>query len=221
MNQFLSIILPVYNRQTRLDRQVRELLEILPDLTPEFEVLIVDDASTDSTEEVALELCREYPQVSLTRHMERRGFEACVHSGVVLAGGQVLFVHDSPLGPSIGQLTRLWQLRHRQQGVATTAPAPEANEQRDWLGRLLQWGRHLREHHVEVAAPAGLRMLSGPVIDGIRKQQIRLADLPMQSVHQATAAADDATAAPLPSHAQATGRGPNFLSRVKDFAVGE
>ena len=54
MSESLSVIVPVHNAQNDLAGQVADLLEVLPELTCDFEVLIVDDHSTDSTEEVLI-----------------------------------------------------------------------------------------------------------------------------------------------------------------------
>ena len=52
----LSLILPVYNAEGRLRLWINQWLEILAELTPSFEVFIVDDGSIDDTLSVAREL---------------------------------------------------------------------------------------------------------------------------------------------------------------------
>ena len=56
LNKSLTIVLPVHNAESRLRKNVSELLELASELTAKFGVLIIDDGSTDATFEVAEEL---------------------------------------------------------------------------------------------------------------------------------------------------------------------
>ena len=67
MNPSLSVILPLYNAEATLARQVGQLLDVLPDLATRFEILVVDDGSTDHTDEIAHDLRQQYPQLKIAR----------------------------------------------------------------------------------------------------------------------------------------------------------
>ena len=69
--QTLSVVLTVHNAEKTLADQVSKTLDILTDLSARFELLIVDDGSTDQTEEVAHELARHFPQLRVARHARR------------------------------------------------------------------------------------------------------------------------------------------------------
>ena len=73
MSQSLSVILPVRNAEQKLADKVDDLLEVVADLSSELELIVVDDGSTDNTEEVAMELCRRFPQVEFLRRAEQSG----------------------------------------------------------------------------------------------------------------------------------------------------
>ena len=49
MERSLSVLLPVRNVQSTLIDSVLELLEVLPELTSRFELIIIDDGSTDGS----------------------------------------------------------------------------------------------------------------------------------------------------------------------------
>jgi glycosyltransferase involved in cell wall biosynthesis len=92
----LSIVVPVRNAEAALTGQVERLLEVLPELTPRFEILVIDDGSTDHTADVARELACRYPQLRLVRHTQPRGAAATIHTGLCWAKGQTVFVQDDP-----------------------------------------------------------------------------------------------------------------------------
>ena len=130
MSQSLSIILPVYNAEEKLANHVVELLEITAELTQDVELLIVDDGSTDNTEEVAMELCRAYPQVTVLRWSRRVGVMAAARAGIEKTTGDVVLIHDieSPLsGEAVRQF---WQMRDDHELVFARAelahPGPTA-----------------------------------------------------------------------------------------------
>ena len=124
MDVSLSIVLPVHNAESSLRHDVHLLLELLPDITPQFEILIVDDASVDETEEIAHELARKYPQVHVTRHQHRRGQAAAVQTAVTRTAGEVVFVQDEGTKIRAAEIQRLWEMRHDQQLVTARAEMP-------------------------------------------------------------------------------------------------
>ena len=145
----LSVVLPVRNAESTLQKQLLELLEVLDDLRATFEVLVVDDASSDQTEEVAFELARRYPQVRLLRSSEPQGTAAAIQAGLARATGEVVFVQETPGRISSADLARLWDMRDDEDLVmaraeSTPQETPQSLEPQ-LLGQLMQWGEALQE----------------------------------------------------------------------------
>jgi cellulose synthase/poly-beta-1,6-N-acetylglucosamine synthase-like glycosyltransferase len=101
--------LPVHNVEATLHCTVREILEVLPDLTHRFDVLIVDDGSTDGTREIAHDLARDYPQVRVCCRGIRLGRAAAVHAALEQSQGEVVLLHEENQGTPIDAIHRLWQ----------------------------------------------------------------------------------------------------------------
>ncbi len=111
---------------------VNDVLDVVPDFADEFEILIVDDASTDLTEEIAIELAHRYPQVSVTRNRRTMGCKQSVQTGLERCLGDVIFVKDgaSPLRPS--DLRSMWGMRTDEQLVmAQSAPGEQTTQMQD------------------------------------------------------------------------------------------
>jgi glycosyltransferase involved in cell wall biosynthesis len=77
----LSMIVLAYNDAPSLLVLVPRLRNVLASLTDRFEVLIVDDGSTDTTARVAEHLAGQFPDVRLVRHPANRGVGAAFRSG--------------------------------------------------------------------------------------------------------------------------------------------
>jgi glycosyltransferase involved in cell wall biosynthesis len=109
----LSIILPVHNAQSTLAAQVARVLDTVAEVTPLFEVVIVDDGSTDQTSDIAHELAVEYPQLRVFRHAEKRGGAAAAATGVFQARGEITFVYEGRTPLKASDLPRLWDAKSR------------------------------------------------------------------------------------------------------------
>lgn len=107
MSKPISIVMPVHNAAAELNRRMQRVLEILPDFASQFEVHIVDDASSDATVEVADELAREYPQVQVSRNGRRLGVERTVQRTARRLGRPVLVIDSEHALPSLADFTRL------------------------------------------------------------------------------------------------------------------
>ena len=108
----LSIIIPAYNEQKRLPRtlaRVREYFsesQIAPD---DFEIIIVDDGSTDKTLEIARALMNEIPQLRCISNVDNRGKGYSVKHGMLEARGEVALFTDADLSSPIEECQKLFE----------------------------------------------------------------------------------------------------------------
>jgi glycosyltransferase involved in cell wall biosynthesis len=81
----ISVLLPAYNLQSDLDKVLGEWLAHLESLQRDFEILLVDDGSTDRTAEHAEAIATAQPRVRVLRHPSRRGVGAALRTGLAAA----------------------------------------------------------------------------------------------------------------------------------------
>jgi len=101
-----SVVIPAYNEERRLPGTLREVTEHLGAAGLAYEVIVVDDGSTDGTGRVVKEAARRDPAVRLlaTPH---RGKGYATRSGMLAASGERRAFVDADLPMPVGDLTRL------------------------------------------------------------------------------------------------------------------
>lgn len=90
----LSIIVPVYNVSKYLAKCLDSLL--CQDLQPdEYEVIVVDDGSTDDSGAIAEEYAKVHPTLITVAHQDNQGLSGARNTGIKLAKGQYIQFVDS------------------------------------------------------------------------------------------------------------------------------
>ena len=86
----ISIVVPVFNEAATIGQDLEAIFQAMDKAGCDYEVLVVDDGSTDGTAEV-LAL---YPRVRVIAHAANRGVGAARSAGMLLAQGQVIVTTD-------------------------------------------------------------------------------------------------------------------------------
>jgi glycosyltransferase involved in cell wall biosynthesis len=106
----LSIIIPAYNEENRLGRALERIRDFFAErqtLATHFEILIVDDGSTDGTARIAQDWMREMPSVRLISNDGNRGKGYSVRRGMLEARGRVALFTDADLSSPIEESQKL------------------------------------------------------------------------------------------------------------------
>ena len=187
----VTVILPVCNLQDTLRERVLRILDVLPELTPAFEVMIVDHGSSDETLEVAADLSRSFPQVDF---QDGSGDAECaVEDGIRRTSGEVIFVHDPTMPFSFTSMHQLWEMRSDSELVMARSKAHHV----------------LRGPHTKSKAQAkcALQMIRRRAIDDMRGQ----------SQGYAVPSFERFTRTDLAQHSLDDSVNPNLVARLRRF----
>ncbi len=77
----LSVVVPVHNERDNVEPLIREIVAALTNVVP-FEMVYVDDTSTDDTVQVLQGLQKEFPQLRIIKHITNAGQSTAVRNGV-------------------------------------------------------------------------------------------------------------------------------------------
>jgi len=96
----VSIVAAAHNEQENLSRLLREITETLDATQAAYEVIVVDDGSTDRTDQVLADLADQYPQLRVLRMLNTPpgaglGQSAAFHAGIRAAGGDIIVMLDA------------------------------------------------------------------------------------------------------------------------------
>ncbi|HVZ21438.1 MAG TPA: glycosyltransferase family 2 protein [Vicinamibacterales bacterium] len=106
----LSVFFPAYNDSGTIASMVIRAVAAASALTPDYEVIVVNDGSGDATAEIADELVRTYaPHVRAIHHQKNRGYGGALQTGVRSATKDLIFYTDGDAQYDPAELTLLWQ----------------------------------------------------------------------------------------------------------------
>jgi len=108
----LSVIVPAFNEEESLPELARWIDRVCLANSISYEVIMVDDGSSDSSWKVISELSRTYPNVKGVRFRRNYGKAAALHTGFEIAGGDVVITMDADLQDSPEEIPGLIKMIH-------------------------------------------------------------------------------------------------------------
>ena len=104
----LSVFFPAFNDGGTIGSLVIRAVQVASQLTPDFEVIVVNDGSTDATREIIDELARTYPQVRAIHHARNRGYGGALRTGFAAATKDLIAYTDGDAQYDPTELDALW-----------------------------------------------------------------------------------------------------------------
>jgi glycosyltransferase involved in cell wall biosynthesis len=86
----LSIVLPAYNEEENVASAVEEVSSVAQQLGTDYEIILVNDGSSDRTGEIARELKQRVPNFHLVEHHPNRGYGGALKAGFAAATKELI-----------------------------------------------------------------------------------------------------------------------------------
>jgi glycosyltransferase involved in cell wall biosynthesis len=93
----LSVVIPVMDEEANVEELIRELMGVLNGLDRSYEVIVVDDGSTDSTWSRLVKIAGTTPHLLLIRFRRNFGQTAAMSAGFQQAKGEIIVAMDGDL----------------------------------------------------------------------------------------------------------------------------
>ena len=213
MKASLSVLIPVHNAQSTVGDAIGRLLEILPELTNRFEIIVIDDGSSDATCEVADDWARHYPQVRFFRQATLSGWQAAIAKHAWRARGEYLLLLSGDLVDAAA-INAAWGFREEMSAAGPQSRAAD--------GRTLRIDRRMgtKTKSPETTVPGALAAL-GIHVPTEAGQVFLVHRFRLSELERALAAVSPSVGTADSSAGQSRIKSPNFLNRIKQFALGE
>jgi glycosyltransferase involved in cell wall biosynthesis len=105
----LSVFFPAYNDSGTIASLVIRSVQVAATLTPDFEVIVINDGSRDSTPQILDELASVYEgKVRVVHHAVNRGYGGALRSGFATASKDLVFYTDGDAQYDPAEMTLLW-----------------------------------------------------------------------------------------------------------------
>jgi len=105
----LSVFFPAYNDSGTIASLVIRAVQVAATLTPNYEVIVINDGSADDTPRILDELARVYPDhVRIVHHVKNRGYGGALRSGFAAATKEFVFYTDGDAQYDPAEMTVLW-----------------------------------------------------------------------------------------------------------------
>src|SRR3974390_1005255 len=150
----ISVIVPVYNEEDNIDPLFKALFSVLSRLTADFEIIAVNDGSTDHSYERLSAFAGQHPEVKVVNFRRNFGQTAAIMAGICYSSGDILVFIDSDLQNDPDDIPVLldklnegydvvsgWRKDRKDAAIRRSFVSRTAN-------RLISWasGVHLRDY---------------------------------------------------------------------------
>ena len=105
--EFLSLIVPAYNEENRLQTELPHVFEYLRENFSRWEVLYVDDGSTDRTYQELIQVSQNHPEMHVLQLNQNSGKGKAIRTGLQAARGDVILFSDADFSTPIEEAAKL------------------------------------------------------------------------------------------------------------------
>jgi glycosyltransferase involved in cell wall biosynthesis len=136
LQKSLSVVLPAHNEEENIARTLSDVLQVLGAWVRDFEVIVVDDGSTDRTGAIVSAIASSDSRVRLITHPINQGYGAALVSGFSAVSKELAFFMDSDGQFDIRDIRQFFPLVDEYDAIL----GYRIDRQDTWMRKLNAWG---------------------------------------------------------------------------------
>ncbi len=109
----LSVFFPAYNEEANIENTVTKALSILPGVAHQWEIIVVDDGSSDRTGPIVEAMAREEERIRLITHERNRGYGGALKSGLYNARYELIAFTDADGQFDLAEIVKFLETREK------------------------------------------------------------------------------------------------------------
>lgn len=130
-NPYLSIVLPIYNEEESLPELIGELYSVCNSLGKDYEIIFVNDCSTDKTYDMLCEYAEKDSRIKVIRFSRNFRHQAAISAGLDASSGEMVVTMDSDLQHPPEVIKEF--IKQAENGYDIVIAERAANEKRSFL----------------------------------------------------------------------------------------
>lgn len=146
----LSVVIPAHNEAENLSKLIGEVKDALSGAL-EYEIVVVNDGSTDKTQSVLVSLSKQIPQLKVVQHQKSFGQSTALMTGIDLAKYSIIATLDGDGQNDPADILEMLNLQRKQQNSEATMIVGHRQKRKD----------------------SGWRQFSSKVANGVRSRLLR------------------------------------------------
>ncbi len=111
-NNLISIVIPLYNEAKALKQVIKQVVSAIEHKIPFYEIILIDDGSTDGTWEEIKKLKEKLPSIKAVKFTRNFGKEAAILGGLKKSKGRAVIVMDADLQHPpdlVPEMVKIWE----------------------------------------------------------------------------------------------------------------
>src|SRR5690348_6673423 len=90
----VTLFYPMFNELKSVEPMTRKALQVMQEVADDFEILIIDDGSSDGSEKLADELASSDPHIKVIHHQGNKGYGQALRTGFASATKDIVIYTD-------------------------------------------------------------------------------------------------------------------------------
>jgi glycosyltransferase involved in cell wall biosynthesis len=140
MKKSLSIFFPVYNDWGTIGSLVAQAITTAEKLTDDYEVILVNDGSRNTTVEILNHLEKTYPKLRVIHHPQNRGYGGALRTGFNSCTKDLIFYTDGDAQYDVSEMTKLFDRMNGNVDVVNGWKMKRSDRYyRVWIGKMYHY----------------------------------------------------------------------------------